>query len=217
MRMAKVVGLFVVLAICPSLASAEPVTLLFDVTVTERARYGGGPAQSIDPIDFTFGMRFDNTVTGGLFGTPSFDLVPLVADGPNLAEPLRNGWVIEERTATQRSVSIGGNNQVPFGQSFLRMERTETGPLAPAQLAAPRFTGLIDTLMSGPLSFNYESFRAFETPDASGNIFTANSFSYFGTATLRSLSVPEPSTVLLIGAGALLFLRRRRTSPSSDR
>jgi hypothetical protein len=218
MRIGKTLVLLAVLAVCPSVASAEPVTMLFDVTVTERARFGGGPAESIDPIFFSFGMHFDNTLTGGLFGTPSFDLIPLVADGPNLAEPLNNAWVIEERTPTQRSVSIGGNRQIPFSQSFLRMERTVTGPLTPAELGAPPFTALVATLMSGPLAFNYESFLAFETPDGSLE-FSANSFSYFGTATLQSLSVPEPSTVLLlsVGAGTLLFLRRRRpTRGASD-
>jgi hypothetical protein len=218
----KSLVLLAFLAVCPSVASAEPVTLLFDVTVTERARFGDGPAEAIDPIFFTFGVHFDNTLVGGMFGTPSFDLIPLVADGPNLTEPLDNGFVIEDRildaTTNQRSVSIGGNNTIPFSRSFLRMERVVTGDLTPGDLTTPRYTSLIDTLMTGPLSFNYESFRAFETPDEGGNLYTANSFSYFGTATLqRFASVPEPSTVLLLGTGALFLLRRRTTQRASER
>ena len=202
------------LAIAPA-ASADPITLRYEVTVSHRADPPFSPNRPfvrIDPISFPLSMTFDGDLISHNvtlpddpsdpnaqshwvtnFGPASFSSVPLPAD-PGAGSG--NTAVFNSIVGGQPLQTARATQQVGSGS----MQVVAPGLRPP--LAAGEF-GTLDTFLRAMNSSNLEFF--FAGAGAAGPFF-------FGRADAvdTAAPVPEPATMTLLGAAVAVAALRRR-------
>jgi PEP-CTERM motif len=222
------VTLFLSLA---STAAADPITGIFDVHIQERFSIR---TEQTEPFDGTFRLQvtFDDGVRDEVdtadfieqtYGPPTFSNIPLpIAARPTGWDPatifeLTEYFAIREADGTwtqNGSMEVSGST---FGNTFgtpeygfdMVLEAQEVGlttkpELNPSSLLA--FLGRSPQTGNFRQPFNFGYDAALRQLDGT---LTADSFRYSGVATTASLT-PEPSTIALLGLGALGIVARMR-------
>jgi hypothetical protein len=211
--------------------SADPITGFYNVHVLERI-----PASThkVAPFDATFrlSVTFDDRITSEgsfgdrtltrTYGPPTFSTIPLLfaarpADDlgfmpfgfTDYTKAFNDGKWLEHG-------SIEHQIQDPFGPTSYQLVY-QLEAIDFAAVAEPDITpsGLLSFLGSGhtgrfgdPLNFLFTG--SFQLEDGT---FTDDSFTYRGIATTAN-PTPEPSTIVLVGFGALAIARMvRRAAP----
>ena len=219
-----------------TIAKAEPITLNYEVTVTERQDLANFV---IDPFNliFSLSVTFDDAVTFSqynesvlhgevqsevLFGPPTFSVVPteLSHGGPTLGDPLHysDGQTIEGRQLHPSGdrVSYGINARaIDSGVLPTRETSLSLFVIAPTDFATFADVGVptISSFVAGmmlPQSFVYGS-SAYDTDSLA---YVPGSIFYTGTARFVSqdpTGVPEPGSLslVLLGMGAAFAAKRR--------
>jgi hypothetical protein len=185
------------LILVPGLAQAEPIRLEWAVEVTTRQNLLTGVVQSIDPIDFVFGMTtslYDSH--DGYFGQPTeFSAIPMADTHQQPPVVTGDSWI--GYAGSLATAVVRGTNAFHRGESALIMQRTVAAASIPN--SPPTIHDYANILTSGDVSFRYTTFNP---------ILEDHEWVYTGIA--RAIAVPEPSVVLLLSGGLLLALGRRR-------
>lgn len=201
----------------------------FDLPVSERRWV------PIDPVQFELSFTFDSAMTRQFrsspagqrhavtdFGeptfTPSFSEIPLegagVAGGTRNAATRVNNSLTTEFGVGQEALAVeqwGTENASGFTMLSIQL-RADLWPL----LALDAFGDLDDFLRamrSSRVQFYFADLSATKNFDQFGQAleptFTTTSASFFGSAVpIDASPVPEPTTVLLVGAGLACAARR---------
>lgn len=209
----------------PLLVEADPITTSYNVSIRERCAFSSNectPFAAEFPLRMTFDDRiisqsFTPTSQLQFYGPPSFSEVPLPR------RPVSPGAAESRTTLDTRFLndnpSLPAWRRVASAQEFFQLSTGEfelswtlqlfssvdtdvQPPLDPASFAT--FLG------AGPDNlFRYVfTGRSLVVPGE----FTTDSFAFNGRLTLASgaAPIPEPGTILLLSAGALAGLVRRR-------
>jgi hypothetical protein len=213
--------------------SAEPIVLMFDVTVTQRESVDGAVIEAIDPVSFILQIpisvpavsswSYANPPDGGryqasaYFGTPHVPIAP-VPLGQNEPE-FQDGYFMTEKTlngtenVTYARAALKGKNPQTAGYSTLWIERFVHDTLTPDDFSqGPSINEFVALMTHGELGFYYETVEQ-ELPAGSDSYVNVDSYIYRGTVR----AVPEPSSLLLMGGGAIAFLVGRRRTRTSTR
>jgi hypothetical protein len=208
---------------------ADPITVWFQVDLTTRLDYTTGQTQSIDPIGFAVRLTFDDGITFSTstptslqvaFGAASFaGLPPLTGAGGAFTQNFGGSTVIGHNWgfsdlphytfAEARQETWGQNAPVDAtiqGTQYFRLYNFRYQNLADPS-ATPTPEELLTLFASG-----YAVFTSWAQHIDSG-AFEPNSFDLTGTFTRLDVEpVPEPATLVLVGAGlAGVALRKRRS------
>jgi hypothetical protein len=226
-KRAPLLSALLVFSLSPQ-AIAEPITAVFDVTVNQRqlnrfAEPGTPPPSPFGPVTFSLLMTFDPArgTEFNPYGLLSFSEVPLEGASPVPGVPFsqppiritRHGSVFsEDLIADVSAEAIANDNQ--FGEDFFWDRLVQMhgfvfdvmGPLPP--FTPETFPVHLGTQGDAPWNFVFRSALL-------RGEYTADSFTYFGTAAFRELlttpePIPEPATLLLVGGGLAVLAKRRR-------
>lgn len=214
------------LAIAPTAAHADPITVTYDVQVVSRFSREGTAAGIVEPfaqafmLSMTFGSVAD---ASGIYGRPVFSAVPLeIPPPPNGLAPqgfgstthigLTGGGFVADATAgVGGSIQSDGNFTVYQVILDLRSEQlSSTPPQVISPDTFPVHLGSFGPAPLNPFNFTYNACLgvgpfgtdADSCSDAKGA--ATRIVEYAGTATLRDTApapVPEPASVLLVGGG----------------
>jgi PEP-CTERM motif len=207
---------------------AEPITLNYQVSVGFRHDFTLPPTQwhsePISPVTFPLSMTFEPAVTRTLvgegfsmafFGFPQYSPVPLSGAGLPAHRPNGGSFIVNF-----------GSEQAAYADGFLADSTDDTVSLRGPRLFADLHSALppgssgdpatfIAAMQSPGLQFFFFDY-AFDWRDSSGNrrdqpIYAPNSAGFSGTATfLNAATVPEPATVVLVGAALAAVAARAR-------
>ena len=204
----------------------------FDVPLSERRWV------PIDPIQFELSFTFDSDMTGQFrssstgqrhavteFGeptfTPSFSGIPLrgagVAGGTRGAATRVSNSVTTEFGLYQEALAVEqwvSEDAFTFATLSIQLRAELWPPLAPD--AFGNLEDFLGAMRSSRVQFYFADLSATKNFDASGQAlaptFTGTSASFFGSAVpIDASPVPEPTTVLMVGAGIGCVVRRALT------
>ena len=221
-------------AVLPGAAAADPITIAFDVHVSQVRLGGPGvPIAGPTPVDerFTVSLTFDPAVvppgTGGrgyaVSGISPIPLAPFPPAGletrslPGIAIHDTNGFGGYFASASQTNqLGLGVlDGQQAFFVGVARFENSVRTPLSPLTISPETFAAhLAWSPLGSPFNFTYEACLDIGPTEAAcqGQLPGSVRAQYFGVATLSDAAaapVPEPGTVILVGAGLAILARRR--------
>jgi hypothetical protein len=203
-------------------AAAAPITLAYRVEIAQRVDRLDFSTEFLSLV-FPLTMTFDDQVTFAgtgaasgtdfvltRFGQPLFSAVPLPGPGP-LLTPSSPGESFDQGESSPSSGTswrwgASQSEVAGSGQTFLELSGSVTWP-SPSALVQPDLASYLQGMTTMPLDVHYVT----QFTDEYGHL-VSGSAEYIGTASFvpDSPAVPEPATVLLLGAGLAAFAARRR-------
>jgi PEP-CTERM motif-containing protein len=224
-RCALAVGLLSLFATAS--ATAEPITIHFDIHVFQRVTFPAGIAEPFD-ASFALAMTFDPASSSdpARYGLPSFS--PDILELPVPVPPVPAGISLQTfggttHTSGFASASLGVGGGVPLEgplfQARLFLEnRVEDGEPITPETFGPHLGLPLHGI--APYNFLYDSCAVYAGPTSPETFCTGRQLQhvqYFGLATFTGLeapAVPEPSTIALVGGGlaALIKWGRRKAA-----
>ena len=219
-------------------ATATPLTLQYDVTVTQRCVNPNGPCSTVTIGGLDLSLTTDDTIVSReVYPTEiraHFGPTTLAIDTSGIgdfANPFGSGRVLSTRDSFIDNIDTGSFENTTVFLSDLRVEERVAGDTS-QQYWIYRTLGLgrdgvpdgrpanltsadVGILLAQDLLF-YHSVRAYICTGSDPCTVDPRSFDSFGVARFRESSapIPEPGTVVLFGLGlaAIDASRRRRRS-----
>ena len=220
-----------VVFLCGTLsAAAEPITVTYQVQVTERMTPETNPVWlPFEAQPFTLLMTFDPALvrpalTGWTYGPAAFSTVPLpdVAPPPGLALTTSgstlHGRFEEEALEMTDLFASASQSETHLGSEWHYFRHTRLYSHVfigddPVPFTAETFPHHL--VLGSPYNFDYATSLFQMTP----SLRQIGRVDYRGLATLVDVGpadpVPDPATLTLVGGGgAIMLLRRRARGPS---